>query len=70
MTRCRSCGRRLRRPSPDGYGPVCRRAMQPPRTASGSGNTRAPTTRASTGQLALDLDTSESATTHTQEPQP
>ncbi|WP_301126814.1 hypothetical protein [Streptomyces cacaoi] len=27
--RCRSCGRRLRAPSSDGYGPVCRRALQP-----------------------------------------
>jgi hypothetical protein len=68
MTRCRNCGRRLRQPSPDGYGPRCRRAMQPPRTASGSGNARAPT-NPSAGQLALDLDTSGSATTHTQEPQ-
>lgn len=28
--RCRSCRRRLLRPSPDGYGPVCRRRAQPP----------------------------------------
>lgn len=38
---CRLCGRPLRRPSPDGYGPKCRRALGP-RPAGG-------------GQLPLDI---------------
>ncbi|MCP9205534.1 hypothetical protein [Streptomyces cucumeris] len=42
--RCRSCGRPLRRPSPDGYGPKCRRALGP-RPATGG------------GQLALNIPT-------------
>ncbi|GCD38000.1 hypothetical protein OEIGOIKO_05810 [Streptomyces chrestomyceticus JCM 4735] len=29
MTRCDDCGRPLRRPSPDGLGPVCRRKHGP-----------------------------------------
>lgn len=29
--RCRSCRRQLRLPSPDGLGPKCRRAQQPPK---------------------------------------
>lgn len=27
--RCRACRRALRHPSPDGYGPVCRRRLAP-----------------------------------------
>ncbi|MFJ4637544.1 hypothetical protein ACIP69_18205 [Streptomyces hygroscopicus] len=32
--RCRSCHRPLRRPSPDGLGPVCRRAQVGPTTST------------------------------------
>lgn len=28
MARCRGCHRPLRRPSPDGYGPKCRRVQR------------------------------------------
>lgn len=42
--RCRLCGRRLRRPSPDGYGPKCRRALG---LAAATGS----------GQLAFDIPT-------------
>lgn len=31
--RCALCARRLRVPSPDGYGPVCRRKLRPAGTA-------------------------------------
>ena len=34
--RCALCARRLRRPSPDGYGPRCRRKLRPVRTAGGA----------------------------------
>jgi hypothetical protein len=54
MARCRSCGRRLHQPTPDGYGPRCRRAMRPP-PASGHSPTRAPGPP-TTGQLALNLE--------------
>lgn len=30
MTKCEDCGRPLRRPTPDGLGPVCRRKKHPP----------------------------------------
>jgi hypothetical protein len=29
MSRCAACGRRLRRPSPSGLGPVCFRRLNP-----------------------------------------
>lgn len=48
--RCRGCGRRLSRPSPDGLGPVCGRRLTPTPTAQP--DTPAPATTA--GQLELE----------------
>ena len=53
-TRCASCGRPLRRPSPDGYGPARSRAMRP--HARGPTPPRPVRQKPASGQLALDLD--------------
>lgn len=50
--RCRACKRRLSRPSPDGLGPVCRRARQP-QTARPTQLELPASVPAADGQLAL-----------------
>ncbi|MFH8752974.1 hypothetical protein ACH4GK_17735 [Streptomyces rimosus] len=55
MTRCDDCGRPLRRPSPDGLGPVCRRKHAPSRPRRGS-STSLPA--AQPGQLAIPVQPS------------
>ena len=67
MTRieCRDCRRPLLRPSPDGYGPVCRRkhAPLPPRPVPRvtSLPRRANRARAIPGQTELDLEPQETS---------
>lgn len=59
MTKCEDCGRPLRRPTPDGLGPVCRRKKHPADTEPGRATAAAvhrPPDRAAlaaTGQLAI-----------------
>lgn len=55
---CSMCGRALRRPAPDGYGPVCRRKLHPP-TPTPTAPAAAPPLDhaglAAAGQLAIPL---------------
>ncbi|WP_431999288.1 hypothetical protein [Streptomyces sioyaensis] len=58
MTECEDCGRPLRRPSPDGLGPVCRRkkrpeATEPSRTTAGHRQLLDHAALADAGQLAI-----------------
>ncbi|CAM5682687.1 MULTISPECIES: hypothetical protein [Streptomyces] len=55
MTRCDDCGRLLRRPSPDGLGPVCRRKHVPEPDRRGSKTSRPV---ADPGQLTIPIQTS------------
>lgn len=54
MTRCDDCGRPLRRPSPDGLGPVCRRKHNPDPNHRSSMSRPA----AQSGQLAIPVQPS------------
>ncbi|GHA20046.1 hypothetical protein ACFOOM_09995 [Streptomyces echinoruber] len=59
---CRACRRPLRAPSPDGYGPKCRRKTRPPGTRALPVDLYALAEQprpATPGQLALDLDDQE-----------
>jgi hypothetical protein len=65
MPRCRSCNRPLCRPSPDGLGPVCRRAHQPGPADTTPGPNPTPTARrldhtglAAAGQLTIPIQPS------------
>ncbi|MBZ6102762.1 hypothetical protein [Streptomyces olivaceus] len=55
MSRCAACGRRLRRPSPTGLGPVCARRLAPTARPSATVRAAPPPDHHVPGQTELDL---------------
>lgn len=55
MSRCAACGRRLRRPSPSGLGPVCFRRLNPAPARPAPARVAEPAVAHCDGQTALDL---------------